>query len=149
MLFATAVAVYTWFHLEINLSLSCSGPPAHGDNINHAIAVAFFGGLATSGLILLVRKRRNFLLGVLLLAVAALSVAVVLVRLDSARYVQQNATCSLSTFVGRTQGSEGATAGFLYVLWGVALGVLLVQVARILTESLRSSGNEPLKGASE
>ena len=64
MLFATAVAVYTWFHLEINLSLSCSGPPAHGDNINHAIAVAFFGGLATSGLILLVRKRSEVTLGV-------------------------------------------------------------------------------------
>jgi hypothetical protein len=149
VLFATAVAVYTWFHLDLNLSLSCSGPPARGANINHAIAVVFFGGLALSGLILLVPKRRQFLLAVLLLGVAALSFAIVLVRLDSAMYVQQNATCSLSTFVGETQGSESATAGYLYVLSGVPLGVLLVQVARVLTESLRSNGNDPLKGASE
>jgi hypothetical protein len=149
LLFATVVAAYTWFLLDLNLSLSCSGPPARGANINHAIAVVFFGGLAMSGLILLVRKRRHFLLAVVLLGVAALSFAIVLVRLDSATYVQQNATCSLSTFVGRTQGSERGTAGYLYVLWGAALGMLLVQAARLLTESLRSSGNEPLKGASE
>ena len=71
------------------------------------------------------------LLTALLVGAAAVSSSLALVLTAHAAYVGTH--CS-SLFGGPSSYVEHAHVGYLYALWGVALGVLLVLVARVLRD---------------
>ena len=114
----------------LNLSLFCSGQPVRGANIVHGIAVAFFAGIGGAVLLAIVRGHPRLVVVVLVLAIAALSLAGAFVALDSATYVQQNSACGFSSGTGT---STGHITG-LYFGWGFAIALLVLQLARILTQ---------------
>jgi hypothetical protein len=119
MLLASLVAAVTYFHFSGGLF--CSSERSRGANIDHALAVAFAGGLAGSLLLLFVRKRRRLLAAALFLGAAVLGVAIVFVMLDSARYVAQR-SCG---FLESTETRIDERVYYLYVLWGAPAAFLL------------------------
>jgi hypothetical protein len=140
MLFASAVAIYGFYEV-LGLSLFCSEPERRGANIVSGLVVALCGGLAVPVLILFVRSWRFSLAAVLLLGAATLSVAISLVALDSATYVQDNSSCG---FFGAGAGTSVGHFGYLYVLWGLPLGLVLIGAGRVFGKSWRPS--EPRRG---
>lgn len=131
LLYASVVAIWGFSQTALNLSLFCSGEPLRGANIGHGEAVALFAGIGCALLLPFVRSHRRLVVGVLLLAVAALGLAIAFVALDSATYVQQNSTCGFS---GGT-GTETGHVTRIYYAWGFAIALLLLQLARVLTQS--------------
>jgi hypothetical protein len=143
MVFASGVAIYGFFG-EVEVNLSCEGQPLRGANIGHAVALAFFGGLAalvvTGGVrltseIFWPRYWRPLLAAVLLLEAATLGLAIALVALDSSTWIQQNSACGLG--FGADQGTSTAHFGYLYILWAVPLALILVAVGRLFVEISR------------
>jgi hypothetical protein len=151
MLFASGVAVYGFFG-EVGVSLFCTGRPLRGANIQHAFALAFFGGLAAPVAIGVVRLAsemlwprlwRPLLGAVMLLGAATLGLAIAFVALDSATWVQQQRACSL---FGEGRGTSTAHFGYLYVFWAVPLGLILLAVARLSFEVSPFRSNRPQEG---
>ena len=143
VLFACGVAIYGFFR-EVGGSLFCEGQPLRGGNIGHALALAFFGGLATLVVIggvrlvsevLWPRFWRPLLAGVLLLYAATLGLAIAFVALDSAKWNQQNGACGLG--FGADRGTSTADFGYLYILWAVPLALILIAVGRLFFEISR------------
>ena len=130
-LFAMLVAIYMWFVL--NFTLFETKTLFIGRNIDHAIVVALFGGLAGTVLIPFVRKRRRLFVSVLLLEAATLCAAIVLVALDGAIY-KEKVTKTLFFGPGNPTSTSTYHLWFLYLLWGAPLFVLLVQAARAWTD---------------
>jgi hypothetical protein len=113
--------------------LSITGPElfdwchaTRGASIPTAITVAFLGSLAVSLVVVLVRKRRRLLVAALLAGGAALGVALALVARDSATY--RSTQCP--AFLGPNTSVERGQVWYLYVFWGTALAMLLVQASR-------------------
>lgn len=150
MLFACAVAIYgisaALDFQDHAAAFLCPGPLLRGANIDLALWVALIAGFAGSVVIVVVRKRRRLLAAVLLVGATTLGVAVGLVALDSATYVQQEsgpgASATLCAPFSGGSGTSTAHLGYLY-LWGVPLCLLLVQAGRVLREAHRSSPSEP------
>jgi hypothetical protein len=143
MLFASGVAIYGFFE-EVGVSLFCTGRPPRGANIQHAFALAFFGGLVGPVVIAVTslaseawapRLWRPLLATVLLLWAAILELAIAFVALDSATLVQQQRACSL---FGEGRGTSTAHFGYLYVLWAVPLGLILFAASRVAFEIVRA-----------
>jgi hypothetical protein len=128
MLSASAVAVHGFVETVFDLSLFCSGDPLRGANISHGLAAAFLGGIVIAFLLAVVRRPRLVLVA-LGLGVAVLALAIAFVAVDSATYIQQNSTCGMFS---PSTGSVSGRVNELYWAWGVAIAVLLVQVARVL-----------------
>jgi hypothetical protein len=134
LLFASGAAVWAesvtldWPGLLAGLS-SCV--LASGANIDHALLLAFVGGLAGSLLTVIVNRWRRLLAVCLLLDAAMLSVAVALVALDAATYRQTHCTGLFSSVP--TPG-ETAHVTYLYALWGLGIALLLVQAVRVLRQ---------------
>ena len=126
-LFAMLVAIYMWFVLDFTLFETKT--LFIGRNIDHALGVVFFGGLAGTVLIPFVRKRRPLFVSALLLEAAALCAAIVLVALDGAIY-KEKVTETLFFGPGNPTSTSTDHLWFLYLLWGLPLVVLLVQIAR-------------------
>lgn len=140
MLFASGVAIYGFFG-TFGVNLFCTGHPVRGANIDHALALAFFGGLAApvvTGALRLVSQKlslrlwRPLLAAVLLLEAAALVLAIAFVALDSATYVESGG-CFAMLGPPKT-GAETARFGYLYVLWAVPLALILIAAARVFYE---------------
>ena len=106
---------------------------AHGANVHRAITLAFLSGIAVSILVVVAHKWRRLLVGALVLGVACLTLALALVAHDSATY--RGIHCS-GMFGIRSPYVERARVAYLYVLWGLPLGLLLVQVGRVVRESI-------------
>jgi hypothetical protein len=126
LLFAAAAAV-GGFYQVVGLTLFCTGQPLQGENIDHGLAIAFFGGLAGAVGVVILRRHRRPVVGALLLSAAALSLAIAFVGLDSATYVQQKTSCGFESGFG----IETGRLAYLYYAWGAALAVILVQLARV------------------
>jgi hypothetical protein len=144
MLFASAVAVYGYVG-ALGVSLFCSGQPPRGANIDHALALAFFSGLAAPlmlGAFRLVSEARTprlwrpLLVVVLLLEAAALGLAISFVALDSATYVERGG-CFAMLGPPEKPSTETVHFGYLYVVWAVPLTLLLIAAARVFFEMLR------------
>ena len=137
MLFTSGVAAGAWWSITSpELWDWCHA--AHGANVHRAVTLAFLAGLAVSALILVVRRWRRLLLGALVLGGASLSFALALVADDSATYRGNH--CK-GLFGGPSSYVERARVGYLYVLWGIALGMLLIQVGRVLRQWRRSGSS--------
>jgi hypothetical protein len=123
----------------LNETLFCTGGVIRGANIETALGVAFFGGLAGAVVIALAR-RSGYLLAVALFLGAAVPVAALaLVAADSATFIQDNGHCGFFSGTGTSTGHFG----YLYVLWGVPLVVLLFAAGWALRNARRSSSSEP------
>jgi hypothetical protein len=109
----------------------CSAHLLQGANIDRGNTVAFFAGIAGAVLIALLRKRPTLVIAILLLASAALGLAIVLVSLDSATYVEGNVSCMFSAVVP----TETAHVGGLYWAWGSTIVLLDVQAIRLALQS--------------
>jgi hypothetical protein len=119
MLFASVVAAATWSTFDGGLF--CTSTVHQGANINHAFGVVFLSGLAGSVLLLFVRKRRRLGGALLLLVAAAMLAGLVLVTVDSARYVALQ-DCG---FMSDTYRRFNDTVYYLYALWGVPAAFLV------------------------
>jgi hypothetical protein len=129
LLYASVVAIDGWYSTAFGVSLFCSGGRLQGANVERGVAVAFFAGIVGAALLALLRKRRALVLATLLLAIAALALAIGLVALDSATYIQREASC---TFGGG--GTTTAHVPGLYWAWGFAIALLAVQAVRVLRQ---------------
>ena len=139
MLFVSGVALYVASGPFLDLTFSCTGGVIRGANIETALGVAFFGGLAGAVVIALAR-RSGYLLAVALFLGAAVPVAALaLVAADSATFIQDNGHCGFSSGTGTSTGHFG----YLYVLWGVPLIVLLFAAGWALRNARRSSSSKP------
>jgi hypothetical protein len=148
MLFASAVAVYGFVEV-FGVSLFCSGQPPRGANIDHALALAFFAGLAVPvamAMIKLVSGRLSerlwppLLASVLLLEAAALGLAIAFVALDSSTYVERGG-CFAMLGPPEKPSTETVHFGYLYVLWAVPLALILIGAAGVFFEMLRGRQN--------
>jgi len=124
-LFAALVAAVTWGHLEGGLL--CTSDVHQGANIDHALGVAFLGGVAAPVLLLFVRKRRRLACAVLLLGAATLLGAMALATADSAHY----AAVQYCGLFDSTQSNLDERVYYLYFLWGASLGVVLWVARRL------------------
>jgi hypothetical protein len=134
MILASAVAI-AGFYEVLGLSLFCTEHERRGANIVAALVVALTGSVAGLVLLLLVRKWRHFLAVVLLLVAATLGVAIGLVALDSATFIQKNGSCGLGLFGPPETGTSTGHFWYLYLFWGVAIAVLLVGAGSVLGEA--------------
>jgi hypothetical protein len=125
LLAASAVALVAWAHL-VDVALFCD---TKSHNVEIALAGALFGGLAGSIWIALARKRPFVLAAAFLAGAATLGVAIALVALDSATY--RGTECGLFG----DEGDKSAHFGYLYVLCGVPLVVLLLGAWRALSSA--------------
>jgi hypothetical protein len=129
LLGASAAALVAYVHIALGLSLTCSGNPAQGANLVHGIAIAFFGGILASILLVLVRtSEKTVLVGVTLTA-CLLAGALIFVALDSATYLQLDRQCTDFGF-GPFPNSTGRF-GYLYPTWGAVVAVMLTEAAYI------------------
>jgi hypothetical protein len=94
------------------------------------VGVAFFAGIVGAALLALLRKRRALVVTILLLAIAALALAIGLVALDSATYIQRETSCMF----GGGGGTTTAHVAGLYWAWGFAIALLAVQAVRVLRQ---------------
>jgi hypothetical protein len=113
---------------------------AHGANVHRAIDLVFAAGLMAL-VIPLASVSRRLLLCALLLEVTVLGVALALVADDSATYVGNHCPPFMPEFFPGSFQVETIRAGvgYLYVLWGAALAVLVVQFGRVLRQPNRST----------
>ena len=141
MLSASCVGIAAGVDL-VSASLFCTDT-ARGVNIDRGIALAVFGGPAIAVLLGCVRRRRPLLVGALLLGAAMLGVALLLVASDRATYV-----CVRSFFDSPKRTSDHVA--YLYVLWGAAIGLLLLLAARASRPPRRAtSPDKPLGVAAQ
>jgi hypothetical protein len=126
LLYASVVAIDGWYSTDLGVGLFCSGGLVQGANTDHGIAVAFLAGIAGAVLLALLRKQRTLVLAILLLAITALALAIALVALDSATYVQRDASCMFGD-----GGTTTAHVAGLYWAWGFAIALLAVQAVRV------------------
>jgi hypothetical protein len=132
MLFSSGVAVAAWWSITMPTFLdTCRG----GARIQHALAIAFISGLA-SVVIVAVHQWRRLLLGALLVEGVSLGVALALLAASSATY---RARCEDSgAFEFGPYNPHPYLVhyqlGYLYLLWGGALAVLLAQAARVVRQ---------------
>jgi protein-disulfide isomerase len=124
-LFAALVAAVTWGHLEGGLL--CTSDVRRGANIDHALGVAFLGGVTAPLLLLFVRKRRRIACAVLLLGAATLLGAMALATADSAHY----AAVQYCGLFDSTRSNLNESVYYLYFLWGASLGVVLWVARRL------------------
>jgi hypothetical protein len=102
-----------------------------GANVDNGMNLASYAGVTGFVLVLLVKKRRRLLACVELLVVAAVSVALVLISLDSATIVYANpgGQTIVSTY----------HVDYVYALWGIAIVVLLsIAIVRWTTEATQT-----------
>jgi hypothetical protein len=139
MVFASGVAAIGEVDVSF-LSFLCTGQRLQGANINDALALAFFGGLAGAAILIVLSLMSRVLAGlwrpliaaVLLLEAATLGLAIAFVALDSATYVERGRVCGSST------GTSKAHFGYLYALWAVSLAIVLFAASRVVFEIVRS-----------
>jgi hypothetical protein len=129
LLAASAVAAVAWFH-TVDLSLSCSGNPARGANLQHALAIVFLGGIIAAILIALLWRRGTALVAAVLLGAALLGTGLIFVAFDSATYIQLDRRCTDFGFGPLPKAT--AHFGYLYVVWGALAAVLLIYAALLL-----------------
>jgi hypothetical protein len=131
MLLVSGVALFG-FVVVFGETLFCTGGLIRGANIETALGVAFFGGLGGTVVIALARFSGYLLAVALFLGAAVLVPALALVAADSATFIQDRGWCG---FGGET-GTSTDHFGYLYVLWGVPLGVLLFAAGWALRNAL-------------
>jgi hypothetical protein len=134
VVFAALVAAHVYMHITGGL-LFCTSERTHGANVERALGLAFYGGIAAALVIPLVRKRRRLLGAVLFLAAGTLAAAMVFVALDSATYVGTNSCGLLET----TDTSVNDSLYYLFVLWGAPFAVLGSFAVRLLLPRCESS----------
>jgi hypothetical protein len=140
MLFVGGVALFEYVSLGL-ATLFCTGGVIRGANIETAVGVAFFGGLAGAVVIAVAARFSGYLLAVaLFLGAAVLVAALALVAADSATYIQDNGYCGF--FTDET-GSSTYNFGYLYALWGVPLVVLVFAAGWALRNPRRLSSSKP------
>jgi hypothetical protein len=138
LLSASGVGVGAFVDL-LDASLFCTRA-VRGTNTDHGIALAILGGPAIAVLMVLARRRRPLLVGALLVGAAMLGLAVLLVASDRATYV-----CGRSFFDSAEQTSDHAA--YLYILWGAAIGLLLLLAARPPRTARPAAGLASLSGS--
>jgi len=139
MLFVSGVAVYVLMGPYVDLTLFCSGGVIRGANVSDALSLVFLGGLVGAGVIgVAAFVSRYFLVAVLFLGAAMLGTAVALVAVDSATFTQDDRFCGI---FGSGTGTSTARFDYLYGLWGVPLGVLVLAAAWALRRALRFRSN--------
>jgi hypothetical protein len=136
LVFATIVAADVYMNLSGGL-LFCTSERTHGANIEHALGLAFYGGIAGALVIPFVRRLPRLLAAVLLLSAGTVGAAMVFVALDSASYVGTN-SCG---FMETTDTSVNDRLYYLFVLWGVPFGVLGSSTVRLLVPRRRESAH--------
>jgi hypothetical protein len=137
-LFAGAVALFAYESLTNYGFYSCGGPTVQGKNLFHAVGLVGYGSIVEVALILSARKRRNLLAAVLLLGGVGLGAAIDLVALDKATYVVRESVNSAAP-----EGGCGPNhVSYLYPLWGLSVGVFLVQGLAYLFSEPRSHPRE-------
>jgi hypothetical protein len=136
MLFASGVAVGSMFSVTSSEWSWCHA--ARGANVHHALDLAFVSGFAVSVAICFVAGWRRLLLGALVLGAAVLSLELALVADDSATYTGNHCPPMFLFDVSSVPSVERAQVGYLYVLWGIALAIVLLQVGRLLRGERRS-----------
>jgi hypothetical protein len=132
MLLASGVALSQLLLLAFEF---CTGGRIRGANVETGLAVAFFGGLAGAVVIVLARFSGYLLAVALFLGAAVLVVALAFVAADSATYIQDKEYCG---FFSTETGTYTFHFGYLYVLWGVPLGVLVFAGGWALRNARRS-----------
>ena len=125
MLFASAVAILTWAHLNGLLSLTCFAERLQGANINHGLVVALLAGLGGSISTVVVRRWPRIVTVILLLEIAALGVAIVFVANDSATYLANVSCVSLLSDNYTASATSVSHVSYLYGLWGAPVVLLL------------------------
>ena len=126
-LFAASTGIYAWHGLDSHrpdacIFVTCS--TASGGGIHAAFYVVVLGGLAGSVWLVVARNRPRLLAASLLVGAAALGLALGLVALDSATYVQRS-----GPLFGRPPETAADHLGYLYLYWGAPLAVLALQAA--------------------
>jgi hypothetical protein len=134
LVFAAAVSALTWFAFIFGQGFLCTARDVqtHGLAVEDAVKLVLVGGLLEALFVVVVRRRRTALFGTLLLAAGTLGLAMTLVAFDSATWswIDTHGDC----------GSETHHVEYLYAFWGTALGVLLLQAARLARERRRLLG---------
>jgi hypothetical protein len=135
LLTASAVAAYAWFH-TLDLRLSCSGNPARGANLQHALATAFLGGIVAAILVGLLLRRGAALVAAVLFGAALIGAALIFVALDSSTYIQLDRRCTDFGF-GPLPMATGHFA-YLYVVWGALVALLVINAALLAVGSINA-----------
>jgi hypothetical protein len=121
-----------------------------GEGILSALLLMWLGGLVLPVVFRLVREKPGALATALLAATATLALALALVALDSATYaatVNPGFLCIDCTGNPSPPYTVYHHVGYLYVLWGVPLGWLLIQAVRVLL--VRVGSPVPVAGSPE
>ena len=147
MLFVSGVAAYASVSLALS-TLFCRGGEIRGANLHTALAVAFLGGLVCALLIGIAAHFSDYVLAAaLVLSAAGVGVALAFVAADSATHIQDNRACDLLAplypLVPHQHvrySPDAVHFGYLYVLWGIAIGLLCIQAGRVAAMPSASEG---------
>jgi hypothetical protein len=120
LLFAALVAAVTFLHFSGGLFCSLE-QQSSGANIEHALGVAFGGGVAVAFLLLFARQSPRLRATLLLTGATALIIGMVLVGLDSATFAEQR-SCG---FMTSTVEAIDERVYYLFPLWGAPAAFLL------------------------
>ncbi len=124
-LLATSTAIYTWVGLDSHKPRDCdftACTTTTGASIHAALYLVVVGGLVGSLWFVIARNRPRLLAASLLVGAAVLGLALGLVAVDSATYVQR----SRSLF-GLPPETSSEHLGSLYLVWGAPLVLLVFQ----------------------